>query len=131
MEGVSWKMGGRLAFQKPERPLLSAEYRLPGCGVKQFTKSGTCFTRDRRVMVQGLHGPGKSPHIEQVAARFHWPCVRLNLDGHISRAPSTRILAIHDFRHETGSLQERACFSSLGRLVYSPGLFRARQRACE
>ncbi len=43
------------------------------------------FMRDRRVMVQGLHGTGKSSHIEQVAARLNWPCVRLNLDGHISR----------------------------------------------
>ncbi len=43
------------------------------------------FTRNRRVMVQGLHGTGKSTHIEQVAARLNWPCVRVNLDGHISR----------------------------------------------
>ena len=43
------------------------------------------FMRDRRVMVQGLHGSGKSTHIEQVAARLNWPCVRVNLDGHISR----------------------------------------------
>ena len=43
------------------------------------------FTRDRRVLVQGLHGTGKSTHIEQVAARLNWPCVRVNLDGHISR----------------------------------------------
>jgi len=43
------------------------------------------FIRDRRVMVQGLHGTGKSTHIEQVAARLNWPCVRVNLDGHISR----------------------------------------------
>ena len=43
------------------------------------------FVRDRRVMVQGLHGTGKSTHIEQVAARLNWPCVRINLDGHISR----------------------------------------------
>jgi cobaltochelatase CobS len=43
------------------------------------------FTRNRRVLVQGLHGTGKSTHIEQVAARLNWPCVRLNLDGHISR----------------------------------------------
>jgi cobaltochelatase CobS len=43
------------------------------------------FTCDRRVMVQGLHGTGKSTHIEQVAARLNWPCVRVNLDGHISR----------------------------------------------
>lgn len=43
------------------------------------------FSRDRRVMVQGLHGTGKSTHVEQVAARLNWPCVRVNLDGHISR----------------------------------------------
>ena len=43
------------------------------------------FARDRRVMVQGLHGTGKSSHIEQVAARLNWPCVRVNLDGHINR----------------------------------------------
>ena len=43
------------------------------------------FMRNRRVMVQGLHGTGKSTHIEQVAARLNWPCVRINLDGHISR----------------------------------------------
>jgi len=43
------------------------------------------FSHNRRVMVQGLHGTGKSTHIEQVAARLNWPCVRVNLDGHISR----------------------------------------------
>ena len=43
------------------------------------------FTRNRRVMVQGMHGTGKSTHIEQIAARLNWPCVRVNLDGHISR----------------------------------------------
>ncbi|SDO47352.1 AAA family ATPase [Vreelandella arcis] len=43
------------------------------------------FTRNRRVMIQGLHGTGKSTHIEQVAARLNWPCMRVNLDGHISR----------------------------------------------
>ncbi|MCO7564541.1 MoxR family ATPase [Pseudomonas sp. S 311-6] len=43
------------------------------------------FTRNRRVMLQGLHGSGKSTHIEQVAARLNWPCTRVNLDGHISR----------------------------------------------
>jgi len=43
------------------------------------------FMRNRRVMVQGLHGTGKSTHVEQVAARLNWPCVRVNLDGHISR----------------------------------------------
>ncbi|WP_425456233.1 cobaltochelatase subunit CobS [Alteraurantiacibacter aquimixticola] len=43
------------------------------------------FTHNRRVMVQGYHGTGKSTHIEQVAARLKWPCVRINLDAHISR----------------------------------------------
>jgi len=43
------------------------------------------FAYNRRVMVQGYHGTGKSTHIEQVAARLNWPCVRINLDSHISR----------------------------------------------
>lgn len=43
------------------------------------------FARNRRVLVQGLHGTGKSSHIEQVAARLNWPCVRINLDGHLTR----------------------------------------------
>jgi len=43
------------------------------------------FAHDRRVMVQGYHGTGKSTHIEQVAARLHWPLVRVNLDSHVSR----------------------------------------------
>ncbi len=43
------------------------------------------FSKNRRVLVQGYHGTGKSTHIEQVAARLNWPCVRVNLDGHISR----------------------------------------------
>jgi cobaltochelatase CobS len=43
------------------------------------------FSHNRRVMIQGYHGTGKSTHIEQVAARLNWPCVRINLDSHISR----------------------------------------------
>ena len=43
------------------------------------------FNHNRRVMVQGFHGTGKSTHIEQIAARLNWPCVRINLDSHISR----------------------------------------------
>lgn len=43
------------------------------------------FAFNRRVMVQGFHGTGKSTHIEQVAARLNWPCIRINLDSHISR----------------------------------------------
>ncbi|MBV9571285.1 MAG: cobaltochelatase subunit CobS [Alphaproteobacteria bacterium] len=43
------------------------------------------FAFNRRVMIQGYHGTGKSTHIEQVASRLNWPCVRVNLDSHISR----------------------------------------------
>jgi len=43
------------------------------------------FSHNRRVIIQGYHGTGKSTHIEQVAARLNWPCVRVNLDSHISR----------------------------------------------
>jgi len=43
------------------------------------------FAYDRRVMVQGYHGTGKSTHIEQIAARLNWPLVRVNLDSHVSR----------------------------------------------
>ena len=43
------------------------------------------FAKNRRVMVSGYHGTGKSTHIEQVAARLNWPCVRVNLDSHVSR----------------------------------------------
>ena len=43
------------------------------------------FAFNKRVLIQGYHGTGKSTHIEQVAARFNWPCVRVNLDSHVSR----------------------------------------------
>lgn len=43
------------------------------------------FANNRRVMIQGYHGTGKSTHIEQVAARLNWPCVRINMDSHVSR----------------------------------------------
>ena len=43
------------------------------------------FSFNKRVLVQGYHGTGKSTHIEQVAARLNWPCIRVNLDSHISR----------------------------------------------
>ena len=45
----------------------------------------TGFSFNKRVLVQGYHGTGKSTHIEQVAARLNWPCIRVNLDSHISR----------------------------------------------
>ena len=43
------------------------------------------FSNNRRVLIQGYHGTGKSTHIEQVASRLNWPCIRINLDSHISR----------------------------------------------
>ncbi len=56
----------------------------------QFNKETTLailagFAHNRRVLIQGYHGTGKSTHIEQVASRLNWPCVRVNLDSHISR----------------------------------------------
>lgn len=61
------------------------------------------FTRNRRVLLQGLHGTGKSTHIEQVAARMNWPCMRVNLDGHISRLDlvGKDVIAIRDGRQIT------------------------------
>ena len=43
------------------------------------------FSHNRRCMVQGYHGTGKSTHVEQIAARLNWPCIRINLDSHVSR----------------------------------------------
>lgn len=43
------------------------------------------FAHNRRVLLQGFHGTGKTSHIEQVAARLNWPCIRVNLDGHVGR----------------------------------------------
>lgn len=56
----------------------------------QFDKATTLailagFEHNRRVLIQGYHGTGKSSHIEQVAARLNWPCIRINMDSHISR----------------------------------------------
>lgn len=56
------------------------------CFDKEITQAILAgFQYNRRVMVQGFHGTGKSSHIEQIAARLNWPCVRINLDSHISR----------------------------------------------
>ncbi len=72
------------AYSEPDEhvPDIDADYR--------FDKPTTLailagFARNRRVIVTGYHGTGKSTHIEQVAARLNWPCVRVNLDSHISR----------------------------------------------
>ena len=60
------------------------------------------FQYNRRVMIQGYHGTGKSTHIEQVAARLKWPCVRVNLDSHISRIDLIGKDADQTARRETG-----------------------------
>src|SRR5438552_18670002 len=72
------------AFSQPSEhvPILDEAYR--------FDRDTTLailagFAYNRRVLIQGYHGTGKSTHIEQVATRLNWPCVRINLDSHISR----------------------------------------------
>ena len=61
------------------------------------------FVHNRRVLVQGAHGTGKSTHIEQVAARLNWPAVRVNLDGHISRMDlvGRDTIVVHDGQQVT------------------------------
>ncbi len=73
-----------MSFKEPNEyvPTLDESYK--------FDKNTTLailagFSHNRRVMIQGYHGSGKSTHIEQVAARLNWPCIRVNLDSHISR----------------------------------------------
>jgi cobaltochelatase CobS len=73
-----------MGFKEPNEyvPTIDSSYK--------FDKNTTLailagFSHNRRVMIQGYHGSGKSTHIEQVAARLNWPCIRINLDSHISR----------------------------------------------
>jgi cobaltochelatase CobS len=72
------------AFSKPNSyvPPLDPAYRFDPETTLAILAG---FARNRRVMVQGYHGTGKSTHIEQVAARLNWPCIRVNLDSHVSR----------------------------------------------
>ena len=72
------------AYSKPDEhvPDLDADY-LFNREVTLAILAG--FKHNRRVMIQGYHGTGKSTHIEQVAARLNWPCIRINLDSHVSR----------------------------------------------
>ena len=66
----------------PHVPEVDSDYRFDRATTLAILAG---FARNRRVMVTGYHGTGKSTHIEQVAARLNWPCVRVNLDSHISR----------------------------------------------
>ena len=72
------------AFSEPEDhvPALDEAYRFDHDTTLAILAG---FAHNRRVMIQGYHGTGKSTHIEQVASRLNWPCVRVNLDSHISR----------------------------------------------
>lgn len=78
---ADWKVPG-FSHDMPNVPVIDPAY--------QFDHDTTLailagFAHNRRVMIQGYHGTGKSTHIEQVAARLNWPCVRINLDSHVSR----------------------------------------------
>lgn len=78
---VDWEVPG-FSTENPNVPDIDPTY--------QFDRDTTLailagFAHNRRVMIQGYHGTGKSTHIEQVAARLNWPCVRINLDSHVSR----------------------------------------------
>src|SRR3954467_10933996 len=66
----------------PHVPEVDSDYRFDRATTLAILAG---FSRNRRVMVTGYHGTGKSTHIEQVAARLNWPCVRVNLDSHVSR----------------------------------------------
>ncbi|AGH98215.1 Aerobic cobaltochelatase CobS subunit [Micavibrio aeruginosavorus EPB] len=78
---IDWQVPG-FSVEHPNVPARDETY--------QFDHDTTLailagFAHNRRVMIQGYHGTGKSTHIEQVAARLNWPCVRINLDSHVSR----------------------------------------------
>ncbi|MBK8082444.1 MAG: AAA family ATPase [Devosia sp.] len=72
------------AFSQPSEhvPALDPSYRFDPATTMAILAG---FSGNLRVLLQGRHGTGKSSHIEQVAARLNWPCVRLNLDSHVSR----------------------------------------------
>ena len=63
-------------------PLIDKSYKFDPDTTRSILAG---FSGNRRVLIQGYHGTGKSTHIEQVASRLNWPCVRINLDSHISR----------------------------------------------
>jgi cobaltochelatase CobS len=72
------------AFSKksPLVPQIDKSYKFDELTTKAVLAG---FIYNKRVMLQGYHGTGKSTHIEQIAARLNWPCVRINLDSHVSR----------------------------------------------
>jgi len=73
-----------VAFKEPHAltPTLDPTYHFDPATTKAILAG---FMHNRRVLVQGYHGTGKSSHVEQIAARLNWPCIRINMDSHISR----------------------------------------------
>lgn len=81
--GFKWHMSIPAFSEKEEHvPDIDPDYHFEPDTTRAILAG---FAHNRRVMVQGFHGTGKSTHIEQVAARLNWPCIRVNLDSHISR----------------------------------------------
>lgn len=81
--GIDTDMKARRFAERRERvPELDPNYKFDPDTTLAILAG---FSHNRRVMIQGYHGTGKSTHIEQVAARLNWPTVRVNLDSHISR----------------------------------------------
>ena len=78
---VDWKVPG-FRNDHPNVPDADPTYRFDHNTTMAILAG---FAHNRRVMIHGYHGTGKSTHIEQVAARLNWPCVRINLDSHVSR----------------------------------------------
>jgi cobaltochelatase CobS len=78
---LDWDVPG-FKEETPNVPEIDPTYQFDPDTTKAILAG---FTHNRRVMIQGYHGTGKSTHIEQVAARLNWPCVRINLDSHVSR----------------------------------------------
>ncbi|MBL4590035.1 MAG: AAA family ATPase [Alphaproteobacteria bacterium] len=79
---LDWEVPGFTDDTNPNIPKIDETYQFDPTTTKAILAG---FSHNKRVMVQGYHGTGKSTHIEQVAARLNWPCVRINLDSHVSR----------------------------------------------
>ena len=78
---LDWKVPA-FAEKSPYVPDFDPAYQFDGQTTRAILAG---FKYNRRVMIQGYHGTGKSTHIEQVAARLNWPLIRINLDSHVSR----------------------------------------------
>ena len=78
---LDWQVPGYV-YDHPNVPDVDPTYKFDPTTTQAILAG---FSYNRRVMIQGFHGTGKSSHIEQVAARLKWPCVRINLDSHVSR----------------------------------------------